>query len=235
MAAFATAVPAVAPAQQGYAELAAARRAMAGPDANASRHPCWPQVQTGPSVAAMAYQAPRMVRLADIPLPVQPRTTSTAHTPSAAIAVPSAPVEAAPLEAPAGVGPETGREGTITTPSVPSTDGLGDGGAADFGAFEPVVAPPSAPLPVAPVRLHSGIQSPERTVYVEPVYLRIPPGHEKHWSKHCGEYGACGRPVYFVREDWYQKTYVPYYRDQKGGDEEKGGGKEKHGKSKGRD
>ena len=62
------------------------------------------------------------------------------------------------------------------------------------------------------------IARPARVVYVEPVYLRIPPGHEKHWDKHCGEYGACGRPVYFVREDWYQTKYVPYYRDREGGD-----------------
>jgi len=53
------------------------------------------------------------------------------------------------------------------------------------------------------------IQPPLRVVYVEPIYLRVPPGHEKHWSKHCAKYGACGRPVYFVREDWYQSQYVP--------------------------
>ncbi len=53
------------------------------------------------------------------------------------------------------------------------------------------------------------IQPPPRGVYMEPMYLRVPPGHEKHWSKHCAEYNACGRPVYFVREDWYQNTYLP--------------------------
>ena len=74
------------------------------------------------------------------------------------------------------------------------------------------------------------VARPAKVVYVEPVYMRIPPGHEKQWSKHCAEYGACGRPVYFVREDWYQKTYVPYYRDRKDGDDHKGGGKDKHGK-----
>jgi hypothetical protein len=41
-----------------------------------------------------------------------------------------------------------------------------------------------------------------------PIYLRVPPGHAKHWHKHCGEYGACGQPVYFVKEDWYQKHYA---------------------------
>ena len=39
------------------------------------------------------------------------------------------------------------------------------------------------------------VARPAKVVYVEPVYLRIPPGHEKKWSKYCGNYGACGRPV----------------------------------------
>src|SRR3954453_9034935 len=30
-------------------------------------------------------------------------------------------------------------------------------------------------------------RSPQR-VSVEPIYLHVPPGHEKHWSKHCAEY-----------------------------------------------
>ncbi|MES2114655.1 MAG: hypothetical protein V4578_05860, partial [Pseudomonadota bacterium] len=33
----------------------------------------------------------------------------------------------------------------------------------------------------------------ERTTrYVEaaPIYLRVPPGHAKHWDKHCREYNA---------------------------------------------
>src|SRR5512138_1003605 len=38
---------------------------------------------------------------------------------------------------------------------------------------------------------------------VQPVYMWVPPGHRKHWSKHCHEYNACGAPVYFVRHDWY--------------------------------
>lgn len=40
----------------------------------------------------------------------------------------------------------------------------------------------------------------------EPMYLWVPPGHRKNWSKHCGHYNACGAPVYFVREDWYQRN-----------------------------
>jgi hypothetical protein len=52
----------------------------------------------------------------------------------------------------------------------------------------------------------------------EPVYLRVPPGHRKHWSKFCGRYDACGRPVLFVRDEWYTNTYVPRYREHYHGD-----------------
>jgi hypothetical protein len=44
-----------------------------------------------------------------------------------------------------------------------------------------------------------------------PIYLRVPPAHYAHWARHCGFYRACGRPVYFVREDWYARTYAPAY------------------------
>ncbi len=43
----------------------------------------------------------------------------------------------------------------------------------------------------------------------EPIYLHVPPGHSRNWRKHCGRYNACGQPVYFVREDWYQRHYHP--------------------------
>ena len=49
-----------------------------------------------------------------------------------------------------------------------------------------------------------------------PIYLHVPPGHEKHWNEHCGQYNACGRPVYFVNDDWYNKVYVPHYQHQHG-------------------
>jgi hypothetical protein len=51
----------------------------------------------------------------------------------------------------------------------------------------------------------------------QPVYLWVPPGHQKHWSKHCHRYSACGTPVYFVKEEWYRKHVSParpvYSRD----------------------
>lgn len=47
---------------------------------------------------------------------------------------------------------------------------------------------------------------------IAPLYLRVPPGHAKKWSKHCDRYDACGRPVYFVQDSWYNNTYVPRYQ-----------------------
>ena len=47
----------------------------------------------------------------------------------------------------------------------------------------------------------------------QPIYLHVRPGHERHWASHCAEYNACGRPVYFVRDDWYNREYVPRHRE----------------------
>ncbi len=51
----------------------------------------------------------------------------------------------------------------------------------------------------------------------EPIYLHVPPGHAKNWRKYCSRYDACGRPVYFVQESWYNDVYVPKYRERHGG------------------
>lgn len=77
--------------------------------------------------------------------------------------------------------------------------------------------------------------APAGVVY-QPVYLHVPPGHEKKWSKHCGKYNACGQPVYFVRDRWYNDVYVPQYQARHGkdhgGKKDKGhkNGKQGHGK-----
>jgi hypothetical protein len=47
-----------------------------------------------------------------------------------------------------------------------------------------------------------------------PVYMRVPPGQARHWSRHCGKYNACGERVYFVKDDWYNSEYVPRYQEQ---------------------
>jgi hypothetical protein len=48
----------------------------------------------------------------------------------------------------------------------------------------------------------------------EPIYVHVPAGHEKNWRKHCRHYNACGQPVYFVHDDWYNREYVPRYRER---------------------
>ena len=66
-------------------------------------------------------------------------------------------------------------------------------------------------------RIDIGSMPPPRLVYREPmiiepvavgvvrqpIYLHVPPGHAKHWRKHCHRYNACGERVYFVQDAWY--------------------------------
>jgi len=64
----------------------------------------------------------------------------------------------------------------------------------------------------------------------QPIYLHVPPGHARNWRRYCGRYNACGQPVYFVREDWYQRHYHhhddhdhDHDRDHRGDDHRHGG------------
>jgi hypothetical protein len=92
----------------------------------------------------------------------------------------------------------------------------------DIGNAPPPVLIYPQPVVVRPVRV-------VQPVPVQPVYLHVPPGHAKHWSKHCHEYDACSRPVYFVKDDWYNNVYVPRYEQEHGKGHGKGNG---HGKGK---
>jgi hypothetical protein len=69
-----------------------------------------------------------------------------------------------------------------------------------YGRVDIGGAPPPLlvyPEPVVVVRQPQPVQ-------VQPIYLHVPPGHAKHWSKHCREYNACGLPVYFVKSAEYE-------------------------------
>ena len=70
------------------------------------------------------------------------------------------------------------------------------------------------------------IQRPVRVV--QPVYMWVPPGHQKHWSKHCHEYQACGTPVYFVKDNWYQQHVMVEGRHHDHDDHDRGRGHGKH-------
>lgn len=71
-----------------------------------------------------------------------------------------------------------------------------------------------------------------------PIYMRVPPGHEKHWDRYCSRYEACGQPVYFVRDAPRmlpppppRRAYYPSYRDyDRDHDHDRGHG---NGKGKG--
>jgi hypothetical protein len=70
----------------------------------------------------------------------------------------------------------------------------------------------SAPQPAVMYPNPVVIQPGPPAVIGTPIYLHVPPGHAKNWRKYCDRYNACGRPVYFVNDKWYNKVYVPHYR-----------------------
>ena len=76
-------------------------------------------------------------------------------------------------------------------------------GRIDIGNSPPPVLVYSQPVVVQPAPV---------AVVRQPIYLHVPPGHAKNWSKHCHRYSACGQPVYFVQEQWYEEVYVPRHR-----------------------
>jgi hypothetical protein len=67
------------------------------------------------------------------------------------------------------------------------------------------------PMLIAPQPVYVG-----RPVYREPVYLWVPPGHRRDWRHHCGHYGACGAPVYFVEDGWYRQNVVVRHERERG-------------------
>jgi hypothetical protein len=58
-------------------------------------------------------------------------------------------------------------------------------------------------------------------VQPQPVYMWVPPGHRQQWSRYCAQYRACGVPVYFVRDGWYEQRVRPH---QHGWDDRRGRG-----------
>lgn len=95
-------------------------------------------------------------------------------------------------------------------------------GRIDIGRYpQPVLLAPQ-PILIQPQR-----------VRVEPIYLWVPPGHQKNWAKHCGAYNACGHPVYFVEERWYQQHVIGGGQRRDDDDDQghkHGKHKDKHGK-----
>lgn len=73
-------------------------------------------------------------------------------------------------------------------------------GRIDIGQMPPPVLVYPQPVVIRPTPV---------AVVQSPIYLHVPPGHAKHWARHCAKYNACGQPVYFVQDSWYQQVYLP--------------------------
>jgi protein TonB len=119
---------------------------------------------------ALIFEGARLVKLTDIQLP-PPRPVAATHTPAVSL-------DAAPLVAPVGIRQESGLEGIRTQPAGSGIlIGVEHGiGTAIIGTVEgvppppPPPPPPPAPPPQQPVRLHRGIQPPQKIVDVTPIY-----------------------------------------------------------------
>ena len=102
-------------------------------------------------------------------------------------------------------------------------------GRIDIGKFPQPQVVVAQPVLVAPPKVVVGRPA--------PVYMWVPPGHRKDWGKHCGQYNACGVPVYFVSDDWYASNVAkgnPGKGHGQGQGQGQGQGKGNgHGKGKG--
>jgi hypothetical protein len=66
-----------------------------------------------------------------------------------------------------------------------------------YGSIRIRHAPPPplfSPRPVVAARQLGPVRG-------EPLYLYVPTGHVRKWSRYCERYQACERPVFFVRVD----------------------------------
>ena len=113
-------------------------------------------------------------------------------------------------------------------------------GRIDVGRFpQPQVVMAQPVIILRPVVVH---QAPPP----QPVYMWVPPGHRQNWRRHCGQYRACGVPVYFVQDQWYgehvrgrgrEREYEYESESEHGKEKHKYKYKEKekgHGKGKGK-
>jgi hypothetical protein len=79
-------------------------------------------------------------------------------------------------------------------------------GRVDIGAPGPAFAPPPVvyeqPVIIAPSPV---------AIHQRPIYLYVPDAYQRDWRHHCGAYGACGQPVFFVKEQWVHDRYVQHY------------------------
>lgn len=86
-------------------------------------------------------------------------------------------------------------------------------GSIDIGSYPPPVLVRPQPIIILPAPVY---EEPE------PVYLYVPVYQQRNWRRYCRNYDACGQPVYFVQQDWYQREYAPRYREEHYGEHDRG-------------
>lgn len=69
-------------------------------------------------------------------------------------------------------------------------------GRIDLGNMPPPTVVYQQPVVIAPAPV---------AVYQQPIYLYVPPVQQANWGRYCGNYAACGQPVYFVHESWMRE------------------------------
>jgi hypothetical protein len=82
-----------------------------------------------------------------------------------------------------------------------------------YGRVEVGTRPPPPIIYPQPVIITRPVVVAQPTIVVQqqPIYMHVPSGHAKKWSKHCYKYNACNQPVYFVRNE-----YSGYYEEGHG-------------------
>ena len=93
--------------------------------------------------------------------------------------------------------------GVVSTATAQTSVPIGINQPGVYGRINIGNVPPPALYRAEPV-----IIAPRRVVVErQPVYLYVPPTHEQNWGRYCGQYNACGQPVYFVRDEWVRERY----------------------------
>ena len=93
--------------------------------------------------------------------------------------------------------------GAVSTATAQTSVSIGINQPGVYGRINIGNVPPPALYRVEPVI----IAPPRVVVERQPVYLYVPPTHEQNWGRYCGQYNACGQPVYFVRDEWVRERY----------------------------
>jgi hypothetical protein len=97
-----------------------------------------------------------------------------------------------------------GAFGTATAQTTVSTSvSIGINQPGVYGRINIGTLPPPALYHPQPVIVTTSPVVVER----RPIYLYVPPAHQQNWRRYCGQYQACGQPVYFVRDDWVRERY----------------------------